>query len=380
MKKILAGLLTALMLLCLGPVAAVAADTPVVTVTISYADISGYYVTPQTQFTIPANLSEQHGFDDDFDGEKISVLDAIVYLHLLLDGDVDGLDTLETAFGVMVTNFMGDGMGAFMFFVNGEDPGLGAAAVEINDGDTVSFFSINDTFFWSDYYTWFEADGEKIDAVTIAIGETLELTLEGSMFGMSFGPVEDADILLLDIEDLGEFNAAAFDDAAILAATDEDGIAEIAFAQAGTYYVSATLPEPGDYYDAIMAPWLVVTVTDPAAAALAEAKATAKAALDSYKNADDYRAAQKTELANAIAAGKAAIDAATTIADINTARDNAKAAMDDIMTNAQLKAQETLLAKWQARLPDWMKWTENLWKGFQYVILFGLFGWIWFLF
>jgi len=40
----------------------------------------------------------------------------------------------------------------------------------------------------------------------------------------------------------------------------------------------------------------------------------------------------------------------------------------------------TLLGSWHAKLPGWMKWTEKLWPGFQYAILFALFGWIWFLF
>jgi len=383
MKRILAGLLTALMLLSLGTAAAVAADAPEVTVTLSYADVTGFHVTPQKQFTIPADLSEEYGFEDSFGGEKVSVMDAIVCLHLLLLGEVDGyLDALydSTYDSWYLINFMGDGMGAFMSFVNGEDPGLGAFAVEIADGDAVSFFAIYDTDWWADFYTWFEVDGEKTGAVAVAIGEPLELTLESSLFGYPMGPIEDADIVLLDIKAAGEYNTAAFDDATVLATADEDGVAEISFAAAGTYYVSAT----SDYeYEPIMAPWLAVTVTDPAAAALAQAKTAAKAALDTYKDAADYRAAQKAELASAIAAGKTAIDAAATEAGVNTARDNAKTAMDAIKTDAQLTEEETprpLLEKWRAKLPDWMGGVVHLWDVWQYAILFGLFGWIWFLF
>ena len=543
-KRILSCALALLLCLGLGSVAVTGAGTPEVTVTLSYADVTGFYVTPQKQFTIPADLSEECGFEDDFNGEKVSVMDAIVFLHLLLLGDVDGyLDAAYDSYydSWWLPNFMGDGIGAYLGFVNGEDPGFGAFAVEIKDGDALEFFAIYDTDWWADFYTWFEVDGERAGAVTVVTGETLELTLESSMFSYPMGPIEDADIVQLDPEDEGTYNTAAFSDALVLATTDGDGIAEISFATAGTYYVSAASDDwDDDPWEPIMAPWLEVTVLTPAEfvefqadaeaaldtyknpaaykpaqqaelaaiieaaqedianattvaevnAILAEAKAAmdavktaaqlgggggsstlpqaktdAKAALDSCKNADDYREAQKTELAAAIAAGKTAIDAATTTAAVDTALADAKAAIDAIKTDAQLTAEEaaalaqaktnakaaldsckdaddyrdeqkaeladaiaagkaaidaatteaavaaalagakaamdavktdaqlteeeqqakeetpkTLLEKWHAKLPGWMKGVEKLWNGFEYVILFVGFGWIWFLF
>ena len=73
---------------------------------------------------------------------------------------------------------------------------------------------------------------------------------------------------------------------------------------------------------------------------LADAKTAAKEALESYKNAADYRDAQKIELANAIAAGKAAIDAADDADAVAAALDAAKSTMDAIKTDAQLDAEE----------------------------------------
>jgi len=382
-KRILACALALLLCLSLGSAAAAAPGVPTATVTLSYADVAGFQLTPQTQFTIPADLCEEYGFDDGSGGEKVSVMDAIVYLHLLLLGKVDGyLDTFYYAAydSTMITNFMGDGMGAFLYFLNGEDPELGALAVEITDGDTVELFSIYDAYFWTDVRTWFEVGGQQAGAVTALTGETLELTLNSSMFGYPMGAVEDADILQLAIESAGDYNTAAFAGATVLATTGEDGAAQVVFPSAGTYILSATLPEPGDFYDAILAPWLVVTVLTPEQLALAEAKAAAKAALDAYKKPADYREAQKTELANAIAAGKAAIDAAADIAGVNAALAAAKLAMDAVKTDAQLKAQETLLAKWHAKLPKWMKGVEKLWNWLQYVLLFVFFGWVFFLF
>ena len=73
---------------------------------------------------------------------------------------------------------------------------------------------------------------------------------------------------------------------------------------------------------------------------LAAAKTTAKTELAAYKNAADYRSAQQTELTNAIETGNTNIDAAATIAEVNTALANAKAAIDAIKTDAQLTAEE----------------------------------------
>ena len=80
---------------------------------------------------------------------------------------------------------------------------------------------------------------------------------------------------------------------------------------------------------------------EEAAAALAAAKAAAKAELANYKNADDYRDAQKNELAAAITAGNEAIDSAATVAEVEAALADAKAAIDKIKTDAELSAEET---------------------------------------
>ena len=73
---------------------------------------------------------------------------------------------------------------------------------------------------------------------------------------------------------------------------------------------------------------------------LAEEKTEAKAALDTYVNANDYRAAQKAELATAIASGKSAIDAAADKAAVEAALGAAKVVIDAIPTDAELTAKE----------------------------------------
>ncbi|MBQ6420065.1 MAG: hypothetical protein IJK02_03245 [Clostridia bacterium] len=72
--------------------------------------------------------------------------------------------------------------------------------------------------------------------------------------------------------------------------------------------------------------------------ALAAAKTAAKNDLDGYKNADDYRDAQKTELAAAIEAGKTAIDNADKTPEENNAAVDAILAQLDAMRAAQREA------------------------------------------
>ena len=84
--------------------------------------------------------------------------------------------------------------------------------------------------------------------------------------------------------------------------------------------------------------------TEETAQALASAKTTAKASLETYVNAEDYRQAQQEELATAIANGKNAIDNATDVAGVETALADAKTVIDEIKTNAELTAEEETLA------------------------------------
>lgn len=80
-----------------------------------------------------------------------------------------------------------------------------------------------------------------------------------------------------------------------------------------------------------------------AAEALASAKTAAKTALDSYVNADNYREAQKTELAAAITNGKTAINAASNIAAVDSALAAAKAIIDSIETDAEITAKSPVI-------------------------------------
>ena len=82
---------------------------------------------------------------------------------------------------------------------------------------------------------------------------------------------------------------------------------------------------------------------------LAAAKEAAKAELENYKNPDDYRDAQKADLAKEVADGKDAIDAAEDIEAVAAALAAAKEAIDAIKTDAELTAEELAAAKADAK-------------------------------
>ena len=93
----------------------------------------------------------------------------------------------------------------------------------------------------------------------------------------------------------------------------------------------------------------VKTSAELKAEALAAAKTSAKAELTAYGNNDAYRTAEKTAFANAKAIGSSSIDAVTTIADVASALENAKAAIDSLQTDAQLTVIELVNAKKAAK-------------------------------
>ena len=83
---------------------------------------------------------------------------------------------------------------------------------------------------------------------------------------------------------------------------------------------------------------------EEAEAALEGVRKEAVEELTGYKNADDYRAEQKAELQKAIEDGKKAIEAAKDKSEISTALAAAKAVIDKIKTDVQLKEEEAAAA------------------------------------
>ena len=76
------------------------------------------------------------------------------------------------------------------------------------------------------------------------------------------------------------------------------------------------------------------------AAALAAAKENAKASLATYKNADDYRDAEKAEIASILESANTAIDACTSIDAVNAKVEEVKPELDALKTDADYKLEE----------------------------------------
>ena len=342
-KRILACLLALLLCLGLGSVAVTAAGAPTVTVTLSYQeDNSGFIIAPH-KITVAADLSEEFGYIDDFNGTKVSALDAIVAAHILKFGSniADVQAALNVSLEGYMMKFMGVAGGNCGYFVNGILPDV-PKSVELFSGDVIELNNYQDSGAL-DVYAWFELDGSKVTQLQLLTDEEAVLVVNGieaagwGDWAFDQDVVWGARIVLAELDNSMGFPVAFFGD--VIADSDEDGEFTLSFDEAGTYYVSA-IEEDDPYASPFMSPWLVVTVLTPEQAALAEAKINAKAVLDGYKNAADYRDAQKAELNNAIAAGKTAIDAATDEAGVDSALAAAKAAMDAIKTNTQLATEE----------------------------------------
>ena len=84
-------------------------------------------------------------------------------------------------------------------------------------------------------------------------------------------------------------------------------------------------------------------------AALQSAKTSAKAELEGYKNAADYRETEATQLATIVSNGKAAIEAATDVDGVASALADAKALADALKTKAEYEAEEAANALVQAK-------------------------------
>ncbi|MCL2134323.1 MAG: hypothetical protein FWH37_02050 [Candidatus Bathyarchaeota archaeon] len=259
-------LLTVLMVSLITPcmLMAHAEENPVsIDITLSLQiDGSGFAIPKQT-IAVTSDLAEQYGYTDAYDGLQVTVLDALVAAHIMVFGDnqVDVNNALTVADGGFVTNFMGDGWGNFVFFVNSVLPLDLAGEIVLQDGDDVQFFAIQDLDWYSDTYAWFEYENVKVDTLTVAVDEEFDLTVMGTVFAI-FGDwgafddvVDGAGVVLVD-DATGSFIMP------LLAVTDDFGVATLCFDTVGTYVLGA-VDVAFSMESPLMSPWLVVTVEEP---------------------------------------------------------------------------------------------------------------------
>jgi len=420
-----------------------AEDTPAapeVTVVISaQINADGFILAPQ-EITVSADLSESLGFDDDFDGEEVSLLDAVVAAHILVFGEEDAADNFAMAADTgFFSKLMGVATNNVGFFVNDEVTDDVPLAEAIEDGDVISLVVYQDSM-GLDMRAWFVVDEEDVTALTVDVGDTVEFLIRGlaaAGWGSYGGPARPAvpgtGIVPVTLAGVG----ATFGDP--LATTDEDGLATIEFDAVGTFILSA-IDVDNEWDIPLISPWLVVTVIDPVAIALDAAKTTRIAAINAVAASlteADYTAESWAALQSAITTAIAAVNAAATVDAVNAV---ALPSADVLVTTAaaELAAAKTVriaainavaaglnqsnytAASWAAlqsaitaaitavnaaatvaavnavALPstgglvestnfsDWSEWLGGTWLGFMaglptillQIIYYGLFGWL----
>jgi hypothetical protein len=277
-------------------------------------DATGF-VLAKEKATVAADLSERYGYADAYRGSEATALDALVAAHIALYGADEAVvrGSLAVSGSGFVTRVLGLDTSSLVFLVNGRMPGDGVfmpdaymggnsqtgyaiGQAPLSDDDAVSFVVLQSDYYM-DQYSWFEAGGQKTDAISVPAGQNLRLTLKGYwavFYGLSdaetqaahTGPIEEAAIVPVTM------NGAAGTFGAALATTDEDGQATLKFDSPGTYIVSAA--GDSEYGDPLISPWLVVTVTNPDDLAITAAKATVEAATYAATQAEapDEAAAQ----------------------------------------------------------------------------------------
>ena len=397
--------LSILLALCLTMGMAFVAGMPAsaaneITVTLyAQKDNAGFLLAPR-QVTVRASLSEEYGYDDDFSGAQVSMLDAIVAAHVLVYGTDKAAVNQKFEFAFGGTTRMLDVPGYnFGYYANGATMGSATAdQFALADGDVVSLYAYQNSW-GADAFAWFEANGAKVQTLSVTAGDSVELTLRGlpaagwgedadmfwDMFGLDGeGPVDNAEIVPVTLSGVG----AAF--GASIAATNASGKATVTFNTPGEMILSAIALEDEDWCDifgglgwadnsmyvVLLSPWLKVTVNKTAAQLLAEAREAKLAAIDAVGgglNEADYTAGSWAALQSAKETAKAAVNDATTVAGVNS---------------VELPSVSLLVAKeepgcekpWGFRLPGWLFGIFALRGWLKWPFLGILFGWIWWLF
>ena len=227
-KKIFALLVTLACVVALLPMAISAEETETVTVTVNV--INDKPVLAAAQITVT---------DIDNDG-IISINDALYCAHQqkYQGGAEAGFASSPSSYGITLEKLWGDTGGAFGYYLNNESPQ--SLLDTVVDGDTITAFIYQDTFGWSDCYSYFDKN-----AVTVTEGDALMLNLsylvlDYETWMTSALPAEGA-IITVDGNDTE-------------ITVNMDGVAMLTFDAPGTYLISA-------HSDLnIVAPVCVVTV------------------------------------------------------------------------------------------------------------------------
>jgi uncharacterized repeat protein (TIGR02543 family) len=245
----------------------------------------GMFLFAPQSATVSSNLAETYGYSDSVSG--VSALDALVYAHELALGTsfaqatagdflvVSAAGSVTKSFGVptMSIGFAVNGIspndGVFVPAYNG-NTGYTIKQAEIQTSDLVEFYFYEDDY-WMDQYVWFSQSGAITDSINATAGTPTALMLEGyyiGLYGCNYtsladaaavkgAAIEDAQLALVN----ASTGALTNIDGAI---TDEDGAVSVTFPAAGTYLLTAYMPQEAidEYYASpVILPLATVTVS-----------------------------------------------------------------------------------------------------------------------
>ena len=286
-SRILAFLLSAMILVGMLPTAAWAQDGGVtcVTVDITAQRAGVFLMPPQFGVSVSSDLAESYGYTDQVTG-GVSALDVAVKAHDILYGDRYTPDTKDaflavSSSGTVTRQFEEDTYNTG-FYVNNMYPHDGTPApygggyngyminqCPVADGDLVEIYTLASDYY-ADNYTWLLVDGEYTRDITMDVDAGLAVTVEG-FYAFNAFICEDIDALIergnpiegihLGVVDLSTGAITPIEGAT----TDEDGAATLRFSQAGEYIVVAyyTADEIDDMTAAVLT-MTRVTVNGPA--------------------------------------------------------------------------------------------------------------------
>ena len=205
-------------------------DNPPITTEVTVSIINGTPVMAAERITVT---------DTDGDG-ILTISDALYCAHesKYQGGAAVGYAAEPSQYGLSLVKLWGDDSGAYGYYLNNASPL--SLLDTVNNGDSITAFIYQDTFGWSDAYSYFDKE-----TVTVKEGESVTLTLSY----LTFDPETWAPIV-----NKAEGATVTVDGNDTLYTVDMEGNATIDFEAAGTYLVSA-------HSDLnIVAPVCVVTV------------------------------------------------------------------------------------------------------------------------
>ncbi|MBR2490125.1 MAG: S-layer homology domain-containing protein [Ruminiclostridium sp.] len=283
-KRILAFLLAVVMTVGLLPMSALATSVP--TVYLSISDDAKYASgkNGEAMAYVPVKLSDletvkledydlgHFAQDADSDGqEDITVLHLYLYAHKEYYADgAEGQLTAEGSPGSLyMTQFWGHDCN-LTYYVNGEYPamdgwGITADQLVLSNGDFVDVTMYTSWNFYSDsaagYHYFLDENTDITHGYTAQAGQAQTIAL-GRAFSSMGMPTE----MTLEEGYTIWYGTSLYADDAKSVITDETGSAEIAFPEAGTYYLWADGGYGAEYSDDIVSSpaYAEVTVTAPA--------------------------------------------------------------------------------------------------------------------